>query len=399
MRSGVGAFFLIVSVLTCMPADRNSSYAGVETLSESLRKMDDFRSGVKVEVSLPMAANDEIEYNVNALSSPASGDSLSTINYLIEWSLPTPNGVSKGFSSYFNGDFYRYREGSALQEYHADDNVQPFISQSPVHKTTQFIDVFPVNLGAEIHAMAKDTTYSLVWTPDTVFHGENVAVLKSERRMNNQTVAEITYVFDKVSLSPKYIEKEMSPGTISEQTIIYEYLPEDNPKLKVPTNEEELISIYPEIFSNFREGNYGLESLKDRQLPGFSLPNLNGDRYSRLRTDGFSNPTLIAFVEEDISSTPGLIKDIRKGINSLPFSADIIWVFLSNRHDEIEEAVGKTMPGEIVLMSGRNAVKDFGVTETPSFLFVNVDGKVSDILSGLKPDMESTVMQKMAITK
>lgn len=399
MRSGVGVFFLIVSVLTCMPSDRNSSYAGVETLSESLRKMDDFRSGVKVEVSLPMAANDEIEYNVNALSSPAAGDSLSTLNYLIEWSLPTPNGVSKGFSSYFNGDFYRYREGSALQEYHADDNVQPFISQSPVHKTTQFIDVFPVSLGAEIQAMAKDTTYSLVWTADTIFHGENVAVLKSERIINNQTVAEITYVFDKVSLSPKYIEKEMSPGTISEQTIIYEYLPEDNPKLKVPTNEEELISIYPEIFSNFREGNYGLESLKERQLPGFSLPNLNGDRYSRLRSDGFSNPTLIAFVEEDISSTPDLIKDIRKGINSLPFSADIIWVFLSNRHDDIEEVIGRTLPGEIVLMSGRNVVKDFGVTETPSFLFVNVDGKVSDILSGLKPDMESTVMQKMAITK
>lgn len=368
-------------------------------LIESLRKMGNYSGSVKVELSLPMAANDEVEYTVYALSREVNEDSLSSIDYLIEWALAAPDGTVKGFSSYFDGHFYRFRDGFRLQEYHVDENIQPFISVSPVQKTTQFIDLFPVKLGDEIAGMACDSTYSCVWTPDTLFRGLRSAVLKAKRTVNDETVAELVFVFDAVTLVPEYIEREMSPGSISEQTVVYKYQECDLSGLAVPRVEEQLIGLYPEAFADFREGAYRLTSLKGRTLPAFSLPELDGGRLTRQRNDRLENPTLVAFVEEEVGTTTGLISEVRGGLRSLPFNADIIWIFLSNRHDDIIQAVGKILPEETVLASGRNIVKDFGVTETPSFIIVGRDGIVTDVMIGYGTRTASAIMQKMAMAK
>ena len=66
--------------------------------------------------------SEPVTYEVKLQSTPAPADTLSPCDYLIEWSLPTPSGEVSGFSAYFDGSHFRFRD-KRLQEYHASDDV------------------------------------------------------------------------------------------------------------------------------------------------------------------------------------------------------------------------------------------------------------------------------------
>lgn len=363
-------------------------------LTQSLADMKDFEASVDVTVTLPMAADDEVNYTVDLASADAPADTLSPVSFIIDWTLPAPSGVNTGFTAYFNGNLYRYRHASKLQEYHADSNPDPFLSLYPVQNTTQFREILPVALADEINGMMTDSTWTLAWTPDTLFRATPVAMIRARRRVDGVEAANSIYVFQPHILSPLYVEKEMSPGQISEQTVAYTYRPARR-DIAIPVSESQLMELYPEEFARYREGAYALNSLKGRQLPSFSLPATTGDRYSRSAADAFQSPVILAFIDETVATTPQLIADVRNAIDRLPANVDVKWIFLSNRTDDILPLI-TPRAGEQILFSGRNIAPDFGITATPALIFVTPDAKVADIQAGYNNNMVSIVINKTA---
>lgn len=373
--------------------------AQIDSLAGNLMNMKDFKAKVKVLVTLPMAANDEVEYTVRLASVENEADTILGASYLIDWTLPVPSGESHGFSSYFDGNFYRFRDGGGrLQEYHFENDSEPFLTSTPVQTTTQFYESLPVALGNELLEIIADSTYSVRFYPDTVFRGNQVSIVRARREINGVEAANNLYVFDKGRNTPILIEKEMSPGTISEQTVTYTYVnPKDRKTGRVPLTEKELIELYPEPFTLFREGSYALSSLVSKELPPFSLETLDGKRFIYNRTGDLTSPTILAFLDENVGSTSEVIDDVRDAIDDLPSNVDVLWIFLSNRHDEIEHAVERTVPGETTLISGRNIVKDFGVTEIPSMIFVGRDGIIRNVLIGYNQNLNEFVINIMGL--
>lgn len=368
-------------------------------VASNLTDMGPFCGRATVEVQLPMSNDNEIKYSIDLLSSESENDSLSPVSYLIDWTLPTPMGVSHGFTSYFNGNLYRFRDGAPLQEYHFDKNPDPFlVSAVPVQKGVQFLDILPVYVGEEINNMLDDSTFTVRWWEDTVFNGSKVNVLKARRIVNDLEVGNWLIVLNPETDKPILVEKEMSPGSVGEQTVIVRY-DECSFAKTLPLSEEQLVDLYPQEFSNFRQDSWKLERLVGKNLPGFSLPMSDGSRFSHSKGETLSSPSIFVFLEENLPSTPQFIEDLRQTVAALPFNVDIYWIFLSNRLDEIAETVGRTFPGEVVLTSGRNITKDFGVTVTPSTLLASRQGEVLEIIQGLNNDLQQIVIDKMTLTK
>ena len=368
-------------------------------VASNLTAMGTFCGRATVEVQLPMSNDNEIKYSIDLLSIESENDSLSPVSYLIDWTLPTPMGVSHGFTSYFNGNLYRFRDGAPLQEYHFDKNPDPFlVSAVPVQKGVQFLDILPVYVGEEINNMLDDSTFTVRWWEDTVFNGSKVNVLKARRIVNDLEVGNWLIVLNPETDKPILVEKEMSPGSVGEQTVIVRY-DECAFAKTLPLSEEQLVDLYPQEFSNFRQDSWKLERLVGKNLPGFSLPMSDGSRFSHSKGETLSSPSIFVFLEENLPSTPQFIEDLRQTVAALPFNVDIYWIFLSNRLDEIAETVGRTFPGEVVLTSGRNITKDFGVTVTPSTLLASRQGEVLEIIQGLNNDLQQIVIDKMTLTK
>lgn len=368
----------------------------LQQLAEALKQAENYTTTIDALLTVPMSPND-VEYELKIAATCTQGDTLSPIDYLIAWTHPTSNGQSTGFTSYFKGNLYRYRDGDRLKEYHADANITPFTSSVPIQSSVQFYELIPQVIGQQIESMMADSVFLLKFYPDTVFNGDKAIVLKAVEFLKGSTIGELTFVFDHESLMPRYINKEMSPMSISEQTLTYKYR-EAGGDIMLPRSETELIALYPDQFANFREGNYGLNSLKGRPLPSFSLPRLGGDRYTSVKGQSISMPTVMVFLDEGVGSTPDVIKLTRKALDAVPMSTQVVWVFISNRQDDIADLFSSDdFVAETVLYSGRTMVKDFGVTETPSFIFIDRKGIVRDTATGFNNDLSEIVIQKTTL--
>lgn len=359
-----------------------------------------YHANAKFEVWLP-SSEEPVVYNVELYSTPSPADTLAPCNYLIEWTVQTESGESSGFSAYYDGHHYRYR-GDRLQEYHADWDMIPFnpsLSGSRgmgVQRTAQFVDLLPAFLAEKLHGMAVDSTFTYKITPSANVGGKNCTVISGEQGSAGFSGQEFTYVFDNTNGMPMSIDLNSNPGSISEQLVSVKYtmLPDE----AVEITEEMLIDRYPEVFEKFRENNFRIENLRGGIMPEFSSPTITGNRYTHHKGEPFRVPTVIALLDPGIGDAVGLTSNVREAVASLPFDADIIWAFVTNKVEDIEEIIGEEgRIGESTLIGARSMARDTGAASLPVLIFVTRAGKVADVLVGDNKNLSSIVIQKMAV--
>ena len=137
-----------------------------------------------------------------------------------------------------------------------------------------------------------------------------------------------------------------------------------------------------------------------RPLPRIVAPTIDGSRYVHEREEAFEAPTVFVFLDATVGSTPQVIEDVRKGVDTLPFRADVVWAFLNHRADDVESYVSDRRTGESVLINAGGAARDCGVgTTTPALIFTGADGHVTDIIIGYNKSLPSNVIQKVTNSK
>lgn len=367
-------------------------------MGERLLATECYADSVRYELLLASLA-EPVTYTINLRSTTAPDDSLAAADYIIDWSLPAPSGISSGFSSYFDGTHYRMRD-SRLQEYHNEWNPEVFAPSGDVlrgvQNQAQFIELLPQTIGRRFLEMSADSTY-IYKVENTTFDGTPATIVRGVRRAAGFDGAEYVYILDSETLLPRRLEFENNPGQIGEQSIVVTYsgVKELSP---CAINQATLEAEKAEAFENFRESTFSLETLPGKPLPRITARTSTGERYSHDRGETFTAPTVIAFLDAQVGSTPGVIVAVRNAVDMLPQQTDVVWAFLNHRADDVEAAVPQIRPGEHLLVAARGAARDCGVgAVTPVLIFASRDGRVTDFIIGDNQDLTSLVLQKAGL--
>ena len=393
--------FIRLSIILAALIPFSAGAKGLDDLLQGLRNIDCYRADARFTVMMPQQP-DDVVYDLSLTSTPAAGDRYAPCDYLIDWTLNTPSGPTTGFGAYFDGHHYRYRT-NRLQEYHVDWDSVPFMPRGViadgVQQRVQFANLLPAFIANEIESLSTNPDVTFHAAVDTVVSGNRCSIVTAERFNDGTLVQRACYSFD-ATYRPVKIETDNNLGALSEQTIEVKYKPagDDTPECGA-WNEQMLIDRYPDAFARFRENNFRVENLPGTRLPQFSLPGLDGSRYSHAGDDRFASPMVIAIINPEHGYSADLIAALRQAIDNMSVNADLMLTFVSNNADLVNDLVGTPRPGETILTSARSLARDLGVAECPVVLLVGTDATVSEVILGFNNDIANVVIQKMALVK
>ncbi|MDE6611430.1 MAG: hypothetical protein K2K22_02605 [Muribaculaceae bacterium] len=392
----------IPALLTCFAASGATTNLSLDDIAARMAGIDCYTDSCTYDVLLA-SLSEPVSYHIALESKTASSDTLSPCDYIIRWNLRAPSGISSGFSAYFDGSHFRFRD-KRLQEYHAQWSTEPFApaddTSRGVQCQAQFCELLPQFMAEHFRKMAADSTYIYTIKTDVPFNGRQAVIIEGVRRVSGYDGAEYTYVLDAATLHPLKTELDNNPGQIGEQSIEVTYGNRNTADSKCSIDMATLMSTESEAFEKFRESTFSLESLPGRVLPEIAAPTTTGERYLHQRGDSFASPPVTVFLDTTVGSTPTVVADVREAIAMLPMQVDVIWAFLDHRIDDVEGVVARPLPGEHLLMHATGAARDCGVgTSTPTLIFVNADGTVADYINGYNQDLMTLVIQKASMLR
>lgn len=369
-----------------------------------LSEIPEYAAEASFVVSMPQMP-DDVAYDLRLGSRRVPADTLAPCDYLIDWILRSGNGDTRGFSSYFDGNHYRYNGENRLLEYHIDWDPSPFADcSSPgryspgIQRSAQFANFLPGFIADDFRRWSSDPSYSLHVNADTVVGGEHRVAVVMRRVVGGETVGEGVYLFDSATMFPVSVDLENNPGSLSEQTVAVRYggaQPEH--AVVVPASEEALIELYPDVFGRFRTSTFRVESLVGEPLPAFSLPTVGGERFSRGRRDRMPAPTAVLIFDPVAGFASEMIADLRAAASELPYAPMLIFAAMSTNADQIESLLPAELPGERRLMSANGFARDCGVAVPPVLLLVDRSGNIVDVTVGYNKNLRLDVIQKMSV--
>ena len=366
-------------------------------IADSLSAATPYHATARYEVLLPQS-EEPVAYEV-ALNAavPAARDTLAPCDYLIDWIMDTPSGPSRGFSAYFGGHHYRFRD-KRLQEYHYDDSAAPFEARGTVRlgvqQQAQFASLLPAFLAERMREIASDSsyTYNIKETP-------GVVRVQGVQRFGGVDGMEFSYDFDAASGLPVGAEFCHNPGQMSEQTVTVRYGGPDVATMDATLSEPALMALYPEAFGRYRESDYTLANLPGRPLPEVSAPTIEGERYMRRSGEPFGSPAVVALLDADVDGCAETVRQLREAMTASPRQGTLILAFVSNHPDAVADAIHAPLPGEVVLTGARGLARACGATATPVVIVCAPDGTVQNVHTGRNKELPSVVMQEMIIAK
>lgn len=367
------AFIAAVSIVLMTSAAGNNVPTA---LIDRLAGLGDYAAAASYSILLP-SADEPIEYKINMASSANEADTLAPADYLLEWALDKTGKQSEGFTAYFDGNHYRYRD-QLLREYHYGDDPAAFAPGNNaalgVQNQAQFCNLLPQYMAHTLSEIAADSTYNFTIHADTIIGTARVIAIDGTRSYHGTVAQEFIYIFD-LDMLPLKMELTNNPGQLGEQVITaeYDYSDADMP---VITSEEDLAARYPDAFGKFRESTFSIETLPGRKLPAFSSPTPTGERYTFTKNSQFVRPTILLIVNSDDNGADRLIAKLRKSIDLMDEKCDLIMAFTNNNADAIESTAGQLRPGEHLLMSARGLARDCGVGVTPVIINCDREGTV-----------------------
>lgn len=383
---------LACGIMPMLSLYAQTSQSGLDAIGQRMTLVNNAKGTALYEVYIP-SSSEPVVYDIRMSSSVSENDTLCPVDYLIDWTLHHDSNESKGFSAYYSGNHYRFRN-NRLNEYHYVADPVPFNigRYKGVQMTAQFVDLLPQIIGKKLSDMVSDSTYVYKITNST----DHSVRIEGVRRVKGYDALEYTYVVDTVSALPISVDIVYNPAQISEQTMSVRFKWDAGGFVEV--NERELLRLYPEVFDKFRTDNFRVDKLPGTLLPGFSLPTSTRERYSRNRGDNFKAPTLLAFMDQKSGMPETIVAKIRKAVGQLPFMTDVIYIFGDNDTDGAESVVGQILPGEYILMSGRSLFRDLGVTDSPTLVFCSPDkATISSVHIGDSADLNDIITQNLIL--
>lgn len=366
-------------------------------LGRQLMSLPCYSDSCTYEVYLP-SLSDPVHYNLWLQSMAAPADTLSPADYEICWELTTASTPSAGFSAYFSGNHFRFRD-TRLQEYHIESDLTSMApggdASRGVQYQVQFADILPQFIGREFMAMAGDSAYTYTVRDGVISGGRQCIQVEGVERRSGYDAAEFTYLFDAATLMPVSVELENNPGQLGEQSVSVRYSAHAATagcRIDMAT----LMERHNDAFELYRTDGYTLETLPGKNLPRIAGPTLGGGRYVHDEGEPFGAPAIVVFADSHVGTTPDLVREVEQAAMLLPVVAKVIFVFVDKRADDVEPLfTGSLLDAPTVMLNGGAAVRDCGVgAVTPAIIFASPTGKVTDFVRGFNQDLRQIVIEK-----
>lgn len=365
-------------------------------LADTLVLCSPFYADVTYDVTLPMTS-DEITYTLKIASSATKTDNLSPADYLIDWTLNHNGSDTNGFLAYFNGNHYRYRD-HRLQEYHYAEDTAPFTgNRGGVQTNGQFVDLIPQMIALQLRDIAADPQFTTTFTPDTISDGTNCVALTATQIVNDETGRIFTIAADRFSGRPVTIKIQYNPGKISEQTVTAKYRYSEQPLLTTVAGEEQLESMYPEIFTKYRDRGNRIEHMRGLPLPSFSLPTTDGTRFTHEKGEPLGKPTVIAIIDPAAENAAETVAVLRRAIREADRQAALVLAFTESNIDAATDLTAGTPVDETVAVSAHSLAQNCGTAIFPTILVAESSGKVSNVLLGFNNNLLRDVIQSLGL--
>ncbi len=363
---------------------------GLDSVMHKLLHAEGYSATATYAVTLPQA-DDDIVYTIR-LQQPSPS------SYLIDWDVTTPSGPQQGFTSYFDGHFYNFRN-KRLQEHHEDWDSIPLKGPRAIQHTVQFASLLPHEIGRTLESMAADTLH---YSIRSTGHDDVTEVKVTRMAAGNMTDAEMTYVFDNATGMPREFSAEYNPGAISEQLVHAVYNTQLEPMLPTPLCEENLRARYPDAFENCRQSNFAIENMPGKPLPSFSLPltfSDSGDRLSYTAGTQAESPTVIVLLDAESALTPRLVEHIRSAAERTVVAPSVIYAFVGRDIDICRTALGGAlMDGEKAVHGARSLATDCGAASLPAVMTCDSSGIVKFVTVGLNKHIDTDVIRMITLT-
>lgn len=346
---------------------------------DSLAGMRGYRARVSYAVTLPQA-EDDIIYTVDLAQDSANADS-----YLLQWSVMSPSGPVDGFTAWFDGNFYNYRN-HRLQERHIQWDAPLPEGVKPPQNSAQFASLLPTRMADILRSLGDDADMKIQGDVLTVSHVDEAS--------------EIFYKFQLPSLRPVDFYADYNPGAISGQQVhaVYSYA-DSLEAYPGGFTEEFLRSRFPDAFEKYRQSQFAIENMRGLTLPGFSLPKLGGGRLERQAQDAFKCPVAVVLLNPAMGLSPRLIEAVRGAVDALPIEAEVIWASTAKNPEETERLLGTLRQGETALTGAQPLITACGASALPVVLVCSPSGRISDIAIGLNQTLHTDVMKMLLSAK
>lgn len=379
-------YSVITSVLMLAATAGTMSARGIDDCVDALAKMPCYRAQVTYSVTLPQA-QDDIVYTVDLAQDPEDAD-----GYLIEWSVMSPSGPVSGFTSWFNGDFYNFRN-HRLQELHRQWDPETVSGPRAAQNSAQFASLLPTRIAAWLGEERPVAQSSVA--------AENGRITYNETwETQGEVGSTITWVFDAESMRPLLFMADYNPGSVAGQQVTAEYSYADTlVPLQAPLSETFLHTRFPDAFDKYRESQFAIENMRGLPLPAFSLPRLDGGRLARQASDSFRAPTAVVLFDPESTLAPELISTLRAAIDRLPVNGEILWAAVAKNPESTVGLLSPLRDGETAITGAAPLAADCGVAALPVVLVCGPDGRISNLVIGLNQTLQTDVMQMMINAK
>lgn len=357
----------------------------LDDIATALENMPGYAANVSYAVTLPQA-DDDIVYSV-VLQQPADPDS-----YLIDWTAATPSGPAQGFTAWFEGHFYDFRN-QRLRERHADwDPATPQGAREP-QNSAQFSSLLPSRMAAQLRALAGPG-FSYTLTPAA----GNALRLDAVRLSAGEPDAELSWTFDASTLRPREFAADYNPGAISSQQVKAVFT--DTVPSAGRLDEQMLRRRYPDAFARCRESQFAIEQMRGRPMPAFSLPMADGNgRLERQAAQTFERPTLLVLFDSESALAPRLVGEIRAAVDRMPADVDVIWAATGKDRDAVADLLGETRRGEKAVCAAAGLAADCGAATLPVTLACAPDGRIGSLIIGLNNQFATDVICMLTTMK
>jgi len=368
-----------IALLSAGLAANFSSARGIDSIINALAAMPDYAATVEYAVTLPQA-DDDVIYTVS-LRQPASPDS-----YLIDWSVMSPSGPVEGFTAWFDGHFYTFRN-RRLREHHEDWDASAPSGAKAIQNSAQFASLLPSRIAMQLREISAGE-YSL----NIHTHGGEV-IIRAARQIADEPDAELTWTLDSATCSPREFLADYNPGTISGQQVRAVYKSAE--RIDTALSEEYLRRRYPDAFGRYRESQFAIENMRGEPLPSFSLPTSNGGRLSRRADDPFDFPMVVALFDPENPLADDMIAEIRGAVAQLPQAAGIIWAGTNKNPDAAIDLLGTLSPEETIVTAAGSLAMDCGAAVLPVIMVCDVNGRISDLTVGMNKTLRTDVIRML----
>lgn len=388
---------MVIAVL-CIPGKcLGDADPGVLSLADRLDSIDNYAATISYAVSLPMA-DDDVVYTLNVATSRNPSDHLLGENYLIDWTLPAESGESRGFTAYFDGHHYRYRDHRLQENHYMWDSIPFRTNAGGIQRNGQFVNLLPFSLSSQLRAMAADSTWT-VSLAEGLAERRKADIVSARRHVNGIESQQFELAIDPVAATPLSLSVLYNPGMLGEQEVNARYEYPTSPLARACASEQQLMGLYPEVFEKYRVSNYSVENLRGLPLPGFALPTITRQRHLYQKGDRFASPVIIAVLDPSVASTAPVIGLLRDTIDKLPRQTSLILMFNSNDIDRIEPLTGPPRMGETLLTSAIPFIRDCGINAFPTILLCDSSGIVSSVILGSASTLGDDLLQRGALLK